>query len=239
MSQIPMPTPLLDGPFIAPQSGGAARQLVIFLHGYGASGADLIDIGREWAPYLPDAAFASPNAPEVCEAFSAGYQWFSIRAIDPEAFEREKQAAKAMPALNAYLDAQIEKWGVAEENVAVVGFSQGAMMAMYTMPRRQKPCAGVIGYSGMLIEAATLKAPEIVKMPILAIHGSADEVVPPSMLNTIGTGFEAAGFNVETIMRPGLGHGIDGFGLTRGLEFLKECFDLSVNNGAEKAHVKL
>lgn len=232
-------TPMLDGPFIAPKSGTAAKQLVIFLHGYGASGADLIAIGHEWAPYLPDAAFVSPNAPEVCEAFSAGYQWFSIRAIDPQAFEREKQAARAMPPLNAFIDAQIKKWGVAEANVAVVGFSQGAMMAMYTMPRRQTACAGVIGYSGMLIEAEALKAPEIVKMPILAIHGSADEVVPPSMLSTIGSGFEAAGFNVETIMRPGLGHGIDGFGLTRGLEFLKECFDLVGDNAASKAHVKL
>lgn len=240
MSQTPMQntSPMLDGPFISPKSGGVAKQLVIFLHGYGASGADLITIGQEWGPYLPDAAFVSPNAPEVCEAFSAGYQWFSIRAIDPEAFEREKQAAKAMPALNAYIDAQIEKWGVAEENVAIVGFSQGAMMAMYTMPRRQTPCAGVIGYSGMLIEAKALKVPGIVKMPVLAIHGSADEVVPPSMLNIVGTGFEAAGFNVETVMRPGLGHGIDGFGLTRGLEFLKECFDLSTDNAAGKAHAK-
>lgn len=234
MSRIPM----LDGPFIAPRSGGAAKQLVIFLHGYGASGEDLISIGHEWAPYLPDAAFVSPHAPEVCEAFSAGYQWFSIRAIDPQAFEREKQAARAMPALNAFIDAQIEKWGVAEENLAVAGFSQGAMMAMYTMPRRQKPCAGVIGYSGMLIEAEALKAPGIVKMPVLAIHGSADDVVPPAMLHTVGNGFEAAGFNVETVLRPGLGHGIDGFGLTRGLEFLKECFDLAEDNNDGNLHVK-
>lgn len=225
-------TPMLDGPFIAPKAGGAAKQLVIFLHGYGASGDDLIAIGQEWAPYLPHAAFVAPNAPDVCEVFAGGYQWFSIRAIDPQAFEREKQAEKAMPPLNAYIDAQIAKWGVTPENVAVVGFSQGAMMAMYTMPRRDKACAGVIGYSGMLIEAEALKAPEIVKMPILAIHGSADEVVPPSMLQIVGDGFDAAGFNVETIMRPGLGHGIDGFGLTRGLEFLKECFDIPANNAA-------
>lgn len=226
------PNPMLDGPFIAPKAGGAAQQLVIFLHGYGASGDDLIAIGQEWAPYLPNAAFVAPNAPDVCEVFAGGYQWFSIRAIDPHAFERERQAEKAMPPLNAYIDAQIEKWGVAPENVAVVGFSQGAMMAMYTMPRRKVACAGVIGYSGMLIEAEALKAPEIVKMPILAIHGSADEVVPPNMLQIVGDGFDAAGFNVETVMRPGLGHGIDGFGLTRGLEFLKECFDIPANNAA-------
>lgn len=224
-------TKMIDGPFIAPKSG-PAKNLVIFLHGYGSNGDDLISIGQEWAPYLPDTAFVSPNAPEVCEIWSQGYQWFSIRAIDPDAFEREKQAEKAMPALNAFLDAQLAKWGLPESRLLVAGFSQGAMMAMYTMPRRQKPCAGVIGYSGMLIEAEALKRPEMVKIPVLAIHGDRDEVVPPASLDAIERGFSAAGYDVETILRPGLGHGIDGFGLTRGLDFVKECFEKAGNNAA-------
>jgi len=224
-------TKMIDGPFIAPKSG-PAKNLVVFLHGYGSNGDDLISIGQEWAPYLPDTAFVSPNAPEVCEIWSQGYQWFSIRAIDPNAFEREKQAEKAMPALNAFLDAQLAKWGVAESHLLVAGFSQGAMMAMYTMPRRQKPCAGVIGYSGMLIEAEALKRPEMVKIPVLAIHGDRDEVVPPASLEAIERGFSAAGYDVETVLRPGLGHGIDGFGLTRGLDFVKECFEKAENNAA-------
>jgi len=224
-------TKMIDGPFIVPKSG-PAKNLVIFLHGYGSNGDDLISIGQEWAPYLPDTAFVSPNAPEVCEIWSQGYQWFSIRAIDPDAFEREKQAEKAMPALNAFLDAQLAKWGVPESRLLVAGFSQGAMMAMYTMPRRQKPCAGVIGYSGMLIEAEALKQPEMVKIPVLAIHGDRDEVVPPASLDAIERGFSAAGYDVETVLRPGLGHGIDGFGLTRGLDFVKECFEKAENNVA-------
>lgn len=224
-------TKMIDGPFIAPKSG-PAKNLVVFLHGYGSNGDDLISIGQEWAPYLPDTAFVSPNAPEVCEIWSQGYQWFSIRAIDPDAFEREKQAEKAMPALNAFLDAQLAKWGLPESRLLVAGFSQGAMMAMYTMPRRQKPCAGVIGYSGMLIEAEALKRPEMVKIPVLAIHGDRDEVVPPASLDAIERGFSAAGYDVETILRPGLGHGIDGFGLTRGLDFVKECFEKAGNNAA-------
>lgn len=224
-------TKMIDGPFIAPKSG-PAKNLVVFLHGYGSNGDDLISIGQEWAPYLPDTAFVSPNAPEVCEIWSQGYQWFSIRAIDPDAFEREKQAEKAMPALNAFLDAQLAKWGLPESRLLVAGFSQGAMMAMYTMPRRQKPCAGVIGYSGMLIEAEALKRPEMVKIPVLAIHGDRDEVVPPASLDAIERGFSAAGYDVETVLRPGLGHGIDGFGLTRGLDFVKECFEKAENNAA-------
>ena len=55
----------LDGPRLEPRAG-AARQLVVFLHGYGADGNDLIDIGRAWQGLLPDAAFVSPHAPRPC-----------------------------------------------------------------------------------------------------------------------------------------------------------------------------
>jgi phospholipase/carboxylesterase len=214
----------LSGPFLAPRSG-KAKQLVMFLHGYGANGADLLAIGEDWAEELPDAAFVSPNAPEVCEAFAAGFQWFSIRAIDEKVFEREKQIEKVTPVLDAFIDAQLKHWGVPESRLIVVGFSQGGMMAMYTMPRRKTACAGIISYSGLLIDAAGLEVPGIVKPPVLAIHGDADEIVPPLHLDAVRRGFTSAGFDVETIMRPGLGHGIDAFGVKRGVEFIKEAFE--------------
>lgn len=222
----------LDGPFIAPKSG-KAKNLVIFLHGYGSNGDDLISLGEAWAPAMPDAAFVSPNAPAVCDAFAAGYQWFPIRAIDPAVFEREQQAAKVMPVLSNFIDEQLAKWGVDDSRLAVAGFSQGAMMAMYTMPRRSKPCAAVIGYSGMIIEPEGLKAPGIVKMPILAIHGDRDEVVPPEALNRIDAAFTAAGFEIEEIMRPTLAHGIDQFGMTRGMQFVQESFEKAEQNAAK------
>ena len=224
-------TKQLSGPFIAPKSG-KARSLVVLLHGYGSNGDDLISLAHEWAPALPDTAFVSPNAPDVCEIWAQGYQWFSIRAIDANAFEREKQAEKAAPVIHDFLDAQLAHWGVPESHLIVGGFSQGAMMSMYTMPRRKTACAGVIGFSGMLIEPLALKQPEMVKMPILAIHGDRDEVVPPTALGVIDEGFTAAGYNVETIMRPGLGHGIDGFGLTRGLDFIQENLEKAEKTAA-------
>ena len=214
----------LEGSHIAPRSG-KAKQMVIFLHGYGANGDDLLNIGVEWAGELPDAVFIAPNAPDVCEASPMGYQWFSIREIDGKAFERDKMVEHVAPVLSAYIDEQLQKWGVPESRLAVVGFSQGAMMAMYTMPRRKTACAGVIGYSGILLDAAGLSAPGVGKMPVLAIHGDADGVVPPKYLAAVQSGFEAAGFDVETIMRPRLGHGIDQFGLVRGVEFIKEVFE--------------
>lgn len=214
----------LNGNFLPPKSG-TAKQMVMFLHGYGANGDDLLNIGYEWGNELPDAVFLSPNAPDICEAFAGGYQWFSIRAVDARAFEREKLVEAVAPVLGAYINEQLKHWNIPENKLAVAGFSQGAMMAMYTMPRRKNPCAAVIGYSGMLLDAAGLKEKSIVKMPVLAIHGDADQVVPPESLAVVQSGFDAAGFNVETVMRPGLGHGIDQFGIIRGVEFIKEAFE--------------
>ncbi len=222
----------LNGPFLSPLSG-TAKQMVIFLHGYGSNGDDLLSIGREWAPALPDAVFLSPNAPAVCDQWATGYQWFPIRAVDRASLEREKPVEKVAPILNTYIDQQLEKWGVDESNLIIAGFSQGAMMAMYAMPRRKKACAGVIGYSGMLLEAEGLKAPSIVKPPILAIHGDADEIVPPSCLKDVQNGFTAAGFKIEAVLRAGLAHSIDQFGFMRGLAFVKE--NTTAEDGARHA----
>ncbi|MCK4946459.1 MAG: dienelactone hydrolase family protein [Alphaproteobacteria bacterium] len=218
---------MLDGPFLPPKSG-EAKQMVMFLHGYGTNGADLLSIGVDLAEVFPDTVFLSPNAPEVCEAFSAGFQWFSIRSADgtvSKEIDSEKTIHGSSGILNSFIDAQLKQWGVDESQLIVIGFSQGSMMALYTMPRRKKPCAGIISYSGMLIDGEGLLAPEIVKPPVLAVHGDADETVPPFSLKKIQDGFSAAGFNVETIMRPALGHGIDQPGLERGVQFIKKAFE--------------
>ncbi|MDD9900428.1 MAG: dienelactone hydrolase family protein [Alphaproteobacteria bacterium] len=222
---------MLKGPTLAPKSG-QADSLVILLHGYGANGDDLISIGQEWASDLPNTAFVAPNAPEDCEANPGfGYQWFPIRVADgivTKAFDRSDIIRDPAAALNEYIDAQLAHWGLDESRLIVGGFSQGAMMTMYTMPRRKTPCAGIIGYSGMLVDGGGLKTADIVKMPVLAIHGDADGIVPPNMLEGVYEGFDAAGFNVETIMRPGLAHGIDAFGLQRGLNFIQENLEKTV-----------
>jgi phospholipase/carboxylesterase len=223
----------LDGPFVPPRSG-TTKQLVVFLHGYGSSGDDLISIAEDWREALPDAAFVSPHAPDVCEAWPAGHQWFPIRAISPEAMEREKHASIVAPVLNNFIDGQLKKWGVADSALAVAGFSQGAMMAMYAMPRRAAPCAAVLGWSGMLLDAKGLKGPNIVKVPVLAIHGDADEIVPPENLQRVHDGFSAAGFDIETMMRPGLGHGIDQVSIRRSLQFIQEGFEKAAQSSKKQ-----
>ena len=139
---------MLDGPRVAPKSG-TARQLVVFLHGYGADGNDLIELGRQWRAFMPDAAFVAPHAPEICAMSPSGRQWFGLTMLDPN--ERWVGVLKARPALDAFLDAELAKHGLDGSALALVGFSQGTMMALHAGLRRARAPACILGYSGALV----------------------------------------------------------------------------------------
>ena len=138
----------LDGPRLSPRSG-AARQLVVFLHGYGADGNDLIEIGRAWQQLLPQAAFVSPHAPEPCGQAPVGRQWFALTFRDPN--ERWVGANEAAPILERFLDAELARQQLPPSALALVGFSQGTMMALHVGLRRAVPPAAIVGYSGLLV----------------------------------------------------------------------------------------
>jgi phospholipase/carboxylesterase len=140
----------LDGPRLAPKSG-PAQQLVVFLHGYGADGNDLIDIGRSWQQYLPQAAFVSPHAPEPCGQAPVGRQWFALTFRDPN--ERWTGVKKAAPLLERFLDAELARHKLPASALALVGFSQGTMMALHVGLRRAASPAAIVGYSGLLVQA--------------------------------------------------------------------------------------
>src|SRR3978361_1989359 len=162
----------MDGPRLSAKSG-RTRQLVVFLHGYGADGHDLIEIGRQWQPWLPDAEFVSPHAPDRCTQSPAGRQWFPLTFRDPN--ERWTGAVAARPGLDTFLDAELARLGLDESRLALVGFSQGTMMALHVGLRRKRPPAAVLGYSGLLVGEDHLD--EVTgKPPILLVHGDADQV---------------------------------------------------------------
>jgi len=210
---------MIDGPRLPPASGGPAKHLVVFLHGYGADGNDLIDIGRYWAAALPDAAFVSPHAPEPCAQAPMGRQWFPLTVIDMDLIaDGVRQAA---PAVDAFLDAELASLGLSDAELALVGFSQGAMMALHVGPRRRSPIAGIVGYSGMLAGPEQLVEEATGKPPILLVHGEADPVVPVMALKAAVPALGAAGFDVEWHVSPGLEHGIDNVGLELGASFLR------------------
>ncbi|WP_245297015.1 MULTISPECIES: prolyl oligopeptidase family serine peptidase [Rhodomicrobium] len=214
--------PKLDGPRIMPASGGAAKQLVVFLHGYGADGQDLIDLGQHWRGLLPDAAFVSPHAPERLPGGYGGRQWFPLTMRDPQ--ERWHGVQAAGPALNAFLDDELAALGLGDEALALVGFSQGTMMALHVGLRRAKPMAGIVGYSGMLVEPGRLRADIRARPPVLLVHGDSDDVIPVAALHQARAALAGEGVAVEWHVRPGLPHGIDGEALEFGGQFLANAF---------------
>ncbi len=213
----------LDGPRVAPASGGPAKQLVVFVHGYGADGNDLISLAGYIREVLPDAAFVSPNAPEPCAMNPfGGRQWFPLTLRDPEEFWRG--ATAAAPIFNAFLDEELKRLNLDDSALALVGFSQGTMMSLHCGLRREKSPAAIVGYSGKLIEPARLEADIKSKPPVLLIHGDMDDVIPVNALGVAEEGLKAADVSVQTHVCNGLGHGIDPKGLELACSFLSDVF---------------
>ena len=212
----------LDGPRLEPRSRNA-RQLVVFVHGYGADGNDLIEIGRAWREMLPQAAFVSPHAPHPCGQAPMGREWFPLTFRNPT--ERWDGVNMAAPGLDAFLDAELARNNLPPSALALVGFSQGSMMALHVGLRRAAGPAAIVGYSGMLILEGDTDVegykPQIrSRPPILLVHGDADDLIPVSALMHSAQALAALEVPVEWHISAGIGHGIDDEGLRQGGEFL-------------------
>ena len=212
----------LDGPRLAPASGEPAKKLVILCHGYGADGNDLIGLGSQWQTLLPDAAFVSPHAPERCGMSPMGYQWFPLTRLDPNEYWTGVQ--QAAPVLNAFIDQELARLGLDDSALALVGFSQGTMMSLHTGLRRAIAPAAILGYSGALAGPEHLSGEITVKPPVMLIHGDMDEVIPVAALDLASNALAEAGVGVQWHVSQGIGHGIDGAGLSLGGEFLRTAF---------------
>ena len=212
----------LDGPRLAPRSG-TAKQLVVFLHGYGADGNDLIEIGRAWAGLLPNAAFVSPHASRPSGQAPTGREWFPLMFREPG--ERWAGVNSAAPVLESFLDAELARHRLPPSALALVGFSQGTMMSLHVGLRRQVAPAAIVGYSGMLVMpedvASEQFAAEITsRPPVLLVHGDRDDLIPVQALFQAAQSLAALDVPTEWHISPGVGHGIDQEGLRQGGEFL-------------------
>lgn len=212
----------LEGPSLAPASGGTPRQVVMLLHGLGADGSDLIGLGEYWRRVLPDAVFVAPNAPYPCDMAPYGHQWFSLQDRTPAMIEAGLRATA--PILDNVIDETLAGLGLEERNLALVGFSQGTMMSLFVALRRARPVAGVLGFSGALVAPESLPQEIRARPRVLLMHGEADEIVPFEMMSAAESALRQNGVPVEAIRRPGLGHAIDQTGLVRGGAFLEEIF---------------
>ena len=213
--------PSLEGPRAAPKSG-ETKSLVILLHGYGADGNDLFGLADPLSDYMPDTVFRSPNAPDRSTMNPMGYQWFPIPWLDGSSEDEMKAGfARSVGLIDAYLDEAMAEEGVTPDQTALIGFSQGTMMSLYVAPRRDEQIAGIVGFSGRLVDE-NLAEEAKTKPPVLLIHGDMDEMINVSELSVAETALREAGFDVASHISRGIGHGIAPDGLTLALRFLMD-----------------
>ena len=219
---------LLDGPRKEPSK--AVTSLVVLIHGYGANGADLIGLADALAPWLPGAAFVAPDAPEPLPDFGfGGRQWFPLTFRDPG--ELWRGVSLAGPVLDRFLDSELERYRLPPNRLALVGFSQGTMMALHVGLRRRTAPAAIVGYSGMLVGPSgappeTMREEIRARPPVLLVHGDADEVIPVEALFFSAQALSSLEVPAQWHLSHGIGHGIDGEGLRHGGLFLARAFGL-------------
>lgn len=217
---------MLNDFHLLPLNGEAPKRVVIFLHGLGDRGdGGLLSIGQIWQKALPDTEFICPDAPfpyDMAPDEFGGRQWFSLKDFAPDKIEAGVRVA--VPILNDYIDHVLTTRKISATQLALVGFSQGTMMALYVAPRRAEQVACVVGYSGLLRGTDTLATEKKSAPPVLLIHGTYDEVVPFERMAEAEAILKKAGVPVGTIACPQLGHSIDDRGVLEGLRFLQKHF---------------
>ena len=204
-------------------ASGEDSSVVLFLHGYGADGADLLGLSEPLSPHLPDTTFIACDAPERSMANPMGFQWFPIPWIDGSteaaAAEGMRHSAKI---LDNFLDKVLADEGIAPDRLVLFGFSQGTMMSLHVAPRRSEPIAGIVGFSGRLMFPDALEAETMSKPPVLLVHGNADDVVPFEEMRIAGEALQAAGFELYAHVMEGTAHGIAPDGLSVALAFIRQ-----------------
>lgn len=214
--------PELSGPMVLPRSGNAPQHIVAILHGLGADGRNMIELGKVWSHHMPDTLFVAPNAPFPFSGGPVGYEWFDVGDRTSE-FRREGLRVAA-PILDAFLDDLLQTYNLDNQNLALVGFSQGTMMALHVGLRRPQ-CAGIVGYSGALIEDDLPQS--FARPPVVLIHGDSDTILDDGYSRRAESYLKAHQVPVTLHVTPDLDHSIDVHGFEEGERFLHHIFALN------------
>ena len=203
-------------------ASGKDSSLVLFLHGYGADGADLLGIGEHVAPALPDTVFVAVDAPSPSVVNPMGFQWFPIPWLDGSTeAAMVGELVRSAKLLDAFIDELLADEGLDPDRLVLFGFSQGTMMGLHVAPRRADPVAGIVGFSGRLMFPGCIADEAKSRPPALLVHGDADEMVPFAELGAATEALQAAGFEVSSHVMEGTGHGIAPDGLSVSLNFIR------------------
>ncbi len=211
---------ILTGPVKGPAAGGAPRQLVVLCHGAGADGHDLLDLAPYFARALPHALFTAPDAPEPYDMAPYGRQWFSLADRDPA--KLAEGVRRAQKRLDAFIDSELARLGLTD--YALLGFSQGAMTALFTGLRRAAGPKAILAYSGALLAPDSLPAELKCRPPVLLAHGAEDDIVPPVCTANAYDTLQSCGVQVEKMIFPDLGHALDETAMQAGATLLRLVF---------------
>lgn len=205
-----------------PRSGDA-RSLILLLHGYGADARDLIGLADPLGEALPGAMFVSPEAPETCRASPVGRQWFPVPFIDGSSeAESQRSAITSYGLLTAFLRDEMQRHGVTASQTAVLGFSQGATLALHLAIQFAPQLACVVGLSGRFFDRADAQGEMCSASPTLLVHGDRDELIPPEHMEQSAIALAECGVEVRTHLSPDTGHAIAPCGLHAVSRFLAE-----------------
>lgn len=209
-------------------ASGKPEWLVVFLHGYGSSGAELMSFADYWQSSMPNVAFVAPNGPQATK--DGGFQWIGKRSgTDPRLYD---DAVEAAPLLHSFIDAELARENLDASRLALVGFSQGTVMALHLGLRRAVAPAAILGFSGGLVGADKLKDDITSKPPVMLVHGEQDALAPVyGMMASVKT-LSAAGVVCQGVPLPNLGHEVNADALIYGARFLLSAFAFREKHGA-------
>ena len=197
---------------------------VILLHGYGGDGNDIAPVTINWKRFLPNTIFICPDGPETCPINPTGYQWFDLNSEDKEYIT--KKALEAEKILKKFIAEIKNEFDLLNSNICLSGFSQGCMMSINVGLSEKEKFAGILGFSGKVINKVDLERRIFSKPSTLLIHGDQDEIVPPVNLLEAKDFFERNKIDIITKMVKGCGHNIPIEASSTGLIFLKKIFNI-------------
>ena len=211
---------IFTGPEVEPASGKDLRSCMVMLHGVGANGDDLISLAPIFAEELPDTQFIAPNGPEKFHAGNGGYQWFPY-------WEHTHQqiiqgCEKAADNVAEYLYQVADELRLNPADMILLGFSQGAMVAIQTALTMQDNIGAVLAFSGGLLKVDITEFEVRSQPPVCLIHGSDDDVVPCQMSEVSSHILHGLHVPAEFHRINGLGHSIDMRGIDIAKTFLNK-----------------